>query len=75
MSINEISETGEIMKETCKNCEYFVAKGISYFSSPKWGDCMKPRACNAQIDGEKGRGVFVWEDKTCSDFKPKQKSQ
>lgn len=36
---------------------------------------MKPRGCNAEVDVEKGRGVFVWDDNTCSDFKPKQKPQ
>ena len=69
------TEIGEIMEKTCKNCKYFVSKGISYFSSPRWGDCMKPRGYNAQVDVEKERGVFVWDDNTCSDFEPKQKPQ
>jgi hypothetical protein len=72
MLINEISE---LMEKTCKNCKYFVSKGISYFSSPRWGDCMKPRGGNAQVDVEKERGVFVWDDNTCSDFEPEQKRQ
>ncbi len=63
------------MEKICKNCEYFVAKGISYFPSPRWGDCMKPRDNNSEVDVEKQRGVFMWEDKTCGDFKPKQKPQ
>ena len=62
------------MRKICKNCEYFVAKGLSY-SSPRWGDCMKPRAGDAEVGVEKRRGVFVWDDKTCSDFKPKQKPE
>ena len=36
---------------------------------------MKPRERDAEADAEKGRGVFMWDDNTCSDFKPKQKSQ
>ena len=70
MRTNEISE---IMRETCENCEYFVAKGISYSSSPRWGDCMKPTGFNGDVDVEKQRGVFMWNDKTCGDFKPKQR--
>jgi len=35
---------------------------------------MKPRGCNAQMGVEKRRSVFVWHDKTCCDFEPKQKS-
>lgn len=62
------------MKKICKNCEYFVAKGISY-SSPRWGDCMKPKGCNDEVDVEKEHGVFMWEDKTCSDFEPRQKPE
>jgi len=77
--INEMNESmrtnkiGEIMKETCENCEYFVAKGISYSSSPRWGDCMKPTGFNSNVDVEKQCGVFMWNDKTCDDFKPKQR--
>jgi hypothetical protein len=36
---------------------------------------MKPREGNAEVDVEKQRGVFVWDDKTCSDFKPKPKKK
>lgn len=60
------------MKNICKNCEYFVLRGFSH-SSVTWGDCTKPRADVVAVDADKGRGVFMWEDKTCADFKPKQK--
>jgi len=76
IEINEImrnNKISEIMRETCENCKYFVAKGISYSSSPRWGDCMKPTAFNGDVDVKKQRGVFMWDDKTCDDFKPKQR--
>lgn len=64
-----------MMKKICRNCEYFVRKGFSQ-SSPKWGDCMKPRGHVVEADNDnEERGVFMWDDKTCSDFKPKQKPQ
>lgn len=59
------------MEKTCKNCEYFATVGFRY-PSPVWGDCTKPRECVADVRAEEGRDVFTWEDKTCSDFKPKQ---
>jgi len=34
---------------------------------------MKPRGRDAEVDVEKERGLFVWDDKTCSDFEPKEK--
>jgi hypothetical protein len=33
---------------------------------------MKPRGRAAEANANEGRGVFMWDDKTCSDFKPKQ---
>jgi hypothetical protein len=68
--INIDAEIGYIMRKICKNCEHFVPKGFSR-SSLRWGDCMKPRE---DVEGNlnKERGVFVWDDKTCNDFKPKK---
>jgi hypothetical protein len=34
---------------------------------------MKPTGFNNDVDVEKQRGVFMWNDKTCGDFKPKQR--
>jgi len=59
------------MEEVCRNCEYFVQVSPS-FSKYVWGDCMK-EARSAESNGKKKRGTFMWADKTCSDFKPKQK--
>ncbi|MDH4239055.1 MAG: hypothetical protein OEW48_05800 [Phycisphaerae bacterium] len=58
------------MEKVCKNCKYFVQKT---FDSSKylWGDCMK-EAGSIEADCKKEQGVFMWADKTCSDFKPKQ---
>jgi hypothetical protein len=58
------------MEKVCKNCEYFAQKT---FDSSKylWGDCMK-EASPIEADGREKQGVFMWADKTCSDFKPKQ---
>jgi hypothetical protein len=68
-----ITLINKIVEKICKNCEYFVATGIPYFSSPRWGDCMKTTGCDDDEDAKRERGVFVWDNDTCSDFKPKQK--
>jgi hypothetical protein len=57
------------MEKTCKNCEYFSQ--VNSMSKHVWGDCMKT-ASFIEADGEKKRGAFMWADKTCSDFKPKE---
>jgi len=59
------------MEEVCKNCEYFVQENI-LGATYAWGHCKKPTASVA-AQREKERGAFMWADKTCSDFKPRQK--
>ena len=49
-----------------------MPKSLSH-SSPRWGDCMKPGEYVVEANVNKKDGIFVWDDKTCSDFKPKQK--
>ena len=58
------------VEKVCKNCEYFLQ--VSFSGS--WGDCMKAPS-SVEADGRKKQGVFMWADKTCSDFKPKQEPQ
>jgi hypothetical protein len=60
------------MEKICKNCEYFVQENISG-AKYAWGYCKKPKT-SVMVDVEKERGAFMWADKTCSDYKPKQKS-
>lgn len=64
-------EESDEVKKVCKNCEYFVQ--VSFTSKYIWGDCMKA-ASSIEADGKEEQGAFMWVDKTCSDFKPKQKS-
>jgi len=59
------------MKKVCKNCKYFAQVSFTAGSNHIWGDCVKT-ASSVEADDKKERGVFVWDDKTCSDFKPKQ---
>ena len=65
-----IEEIGLIMEKVCRNCEYFVQRSFS-LSTYLWGDCQKPASGMEQTNGNK-KGVFKWDDATCSDFKPKQ---
>jgi len=58
------------MEKICKNCEYFLQVGFD----GSWGDCMKASS-SMEADGRKKQGAFMWADKTCSDFKPKQEPQ
>ena len=51
-----------------------MPRGFSQ-SSPTWGNCMKPGDHAAEANVNRERGVFVWDDKTCSDFKPKQEQK
>lgn len=59
------------MEEVCNNCEHFADETVSG-SSYAWGYCTKS-TCSAAADGKKERGTLTWPDKTCSDFKPRQK--
>jgi len=66
----ELRVTGKNpVEKVCKNCEYFLQVSFS-----GWGDCMKA-ASSIGADGRKEQGAFMWADKTCSDFKPKQEPQ
>ena len=60
------------MEKVCKNCEYFTQVSIST-DRYSWGDCMKPVSCLVEINGEKEHGAFMWANKTCCDFRSKQK--
>lgn len=59
------------MEKVCKSCEHFVQVS-SGFSKYIWGDCMKD-VDPVESDGKEKRGSFMWANKTCSDFKPRQK--
>ena len=59
------------MEKVCKNCEYFVQENISG-TTYAWGHCKKPKT-SVMVSVKNERGAFMWADKTCSDFKPKQK--
>jgi hypothetical protein len=58
------------MEKLCKNCKHFaqVSFGVSKHI---WGDCMKS-AGSIEGDDREDRGTFMWGDKTCSDYKPKE---
>ena len=59
------------MEKFCKNCEYFVQ--VSFGASKHiWGDCMKA-AESIEANDREDHGAFMWADKTCSDFKLKEK--
>ena len=59
------------MEKFCKNCEYFVQVSFGV-SKHIWGDCMKA-AGPIEANDREDHGAFMWADKTCSDFKPKEK--
>ena len=61
------------MEKVCKNCEYFVQASFGD-NRYIWGDCMKASS-SKEADGKKKRGIFMWADKTCSDFKPKEEQK
>ena len=61
------------MEKICKNCEYFVQKTFES-SKYSWGDCMNGRN-SIGADGKKEQAIFVWADKTCGDFKPRQEQK
>ncbi len=65
-------EESDEVKKVCKNCEYFVQ--VSSTNKHIWGDCMKA-ASSIEADGKKELGAFMWADKTCSDFKPREEPQ
>ena len=58
------------VEEVCKNCKYFVQVSFG-LSKYVWGDCMKA-ASSIEADGKKKNGAFMWANKTCSDFNPKE---
>ena len=62
----------DLMEKVCKNCEYFVQ--VCSTNEHIWGDCMKA-ASSIEADGKKELGAFMWADKTCSDFKPREEPQ
>lgn len=69
--MNEYRLQGQYpMEKVCKNCEYFVQKTFES-SRYLWGDCMNG-ANSIGSDGKKEQAAFVWADKNCSDFKPRQ---
>jgi len=61
------------MDKICKNCEYFE-QGSTNISKYVWGNCKKA-ASSAVTESNRERAAFMWGDKTCSDFKPKQQLQ
>jgi hypothetical protein len=61
------------MEKPCKNCEYFVQESIG-IATHAWGYCRKPAGYVA-TEMQQERGVFVWADKTCADFKPERKPE
>ena len=68
-----VKETGLIMEDVCKNCEYLVQRSFSS-GTYLWGDCRKPVSGTEQITGQR-EGVFKWGDATCTDFKPNQQAE
>ncbi|MHC4694049.1 MAG: hypothetical protein ACYS67_15010 [Planctomycetota bacterium] len=58
------------MEKVCKNCEHFEQKTFES-SRYLWGDCTKG-AISIWPDGKKQQAAFVWADKNCGDFKPRQ---
>jgi len=61
------------MEKVCKNCEYFMQESFGS-ATYAWGRCRKPTE-SVEVEGKKERSAFMWADKTCSDFKPKQKAE
>lgn len=60
------------MEKTCENCEYFMRMSMD-IGKYHWGYCQKPGSGTKEMNGNK-EGVFMWANKTCNDFKPRQES-
>jgi hypothetical protein len=58
------------MEKFCKNCKYFVQVSFGV-SRHIWGYCLKD-ADSIEPNDRQERGAFMWADKTCGDFKPKE---
>ena len=62
------------MKKACRDCQYF--KQLSMVSTKYvWGDCMKPQNWIPDTNDKNRSVAFTWADKTCDDFKPRQKPE
>lgn len=62
------------MEKICKNCQYFVQGTVSTFGYEDiWGHCESPENYVRDESDNKMRGMFTWSDRSCSDFKPREK--
>lgn len=61
------------MDKKCENCKHFRIGSvipIHYI----WGDCVNPQRCPVDAQGKKFNRVFMWADKSCDYFEPKERS-
>jgi hypothetical protein len=67
------------MEKFCKNCDHFICTGTSFDPrtriTSKFGVCHKPSGSAKKIKGKLVGGDLMWDDETCSDFKPKLQRQ
>jgi hypothetical protein len=69
MDQNKHHHEEEVIK-ICRNCAYYVQ--LSYPPcSCNWGDCQKSGNVVRDIDGRKTSGGLTWEDRQCTNFRPK----
>ena len=63
-----------IMETICQDCQYFVQGTVNIFRSEHiWGHCENPKNYVRGESDNKIRCMFTWSNKSCSDFKPRQK--